>query len=231
MRIPGWAPSSRKVLRMFDALPVRIVLTLLIVCVFWTVGERAALSSDDHGGAKVVRVSPRLEARFDDQQLVLVYANRQLYEDKSFFAFNNRQAAKFADPRLVVFLEDYIDGSPTSGAEIDLSLNFMPQKLTETSPGVYQSEKVILGGGRNEIELNYKIGDKQGSMTLMLVIPAGATSLATSVTTSVPPPTVPGWVYALAGAIIYLIVTALFWARRARKAPASGEQATQGGSA
>ena len=227
MRILGWARSGRAMLRIFEALPARIVLTLLLVCAFSVTAERPGLGGD-HGAAKVVRVSPRLEARFDDQQLVLVYANRQLYEDKSLFAFNNRQVAKFADPRLVVFLENYIDGSPTTGAEIELMLNFLPQQLKETSPGVYQTEKVILGGGRNEIELNYKIGDKQGDMTLMLVIPAGATSLATSVTTSVPPPTVPGWVYALAGAIIYLIVTALFWARRARKAPASGEQATQG---
>ena len=226
MHILGWTPSARTILRTRKALPIRMVLTLLIFGAFWVAGERPALSGD-HGAAKVVRVSPRLEARFDDQQLVLVYANRQLYEDKSLFAFNNRQTSKFADPRLVVFLENYIDGTPTTGAEIDLSLNFLPQDLKETSPGVYQSEKVILGGGRNEIEFNYKIGDKQGSMTLMLVIPAGATSLATSVTTSVPPPTVPGWVYALGGIVIYLIVTALFWTRRARKAPASGEQTVQ----
>lgn len=226
MGIPGWTPSCRPVLRIFDALPARTVLTLLMICTFWVTGERPALSGDQ-SAAKVVRVSPRLEARFDDQQLVLVYANRQLYEDKSLFAFNNRQVSRFADPRLVVFLENYIDGSPTSGAEIDLSLNFLPHALKETSPGVYQSEKVILGGGRNEIELNYKIGDKRGSMTLMLVIPAGATSLATSVTTAVPPPTVPGWVYALGGAVIYLIVTALFWTRRARGAPASGNPMTE----
>lgn len=226
MRILGRTPSGRTTLRVFDALAARTVLTLLMIGIFWAAGEQPALSGD-HSAAKVVRISPRLEARFDDQQLVLVYANRQLYEDKSLFAFNNRQVSKFADPRLVVFLENYIDGAPTSGAEIQLSLNFLPHELKETSPGVYQSEKVILGGGRNEIELNYKIGDKQGSMTLMLVIPAGATSLATSVTTSVPPPTVPGWVYGLGGAVIYLIVTALFWTRRAREAPASGDPMTQ----
>ncbi|MDA0369786.1 MAG: hypothetical protein O2995_15505 [Proteobacteria bacterium] len=215
MHIYGWVPLGRAMRRFREALPYRVALTLLIIYVFGVIGERPAISGD-HGAAKVVRVSPRLEARFDDQQLVLVYANRQLYEDKSLFSFNNKQVAKFADPRLVVFLENYIDGSPTTGAQIDLSLNFLPQKLEETSPGVYQSEKVILGGGRNEIEFNYKIGDKQGSMTLMLVIPAGATSLATSVTTSVPPPTVPGWVYGLGALVIYLIVTALFWSRRAR---------------
>jgi hypothetical protein len=229
MHIDGWSRPGRAMFRVCHALPRRVALMLLIVCFFGVVGELAA-KTGDHGAAKVVRVSPRLEARFDDQQLVLVYANRQLYEDKLFFAFNNRQAAKFADPRLVVFLENYIDGSPTTGAQIDLSLNFLPQKLTETSPGVYQSEKVILGGGRNEIELNYKIGDKQGSMTLMLVIPAGATSLATSVTTSVPAPTVPGWVYALGALAIYLIVTALFWSRRARSPLPSVDHTTQPGS-
>ena len=170
MHIDRWAPPGQARPRICEALPNRVALMLLIIFIFAVVGERSAISGD-HGAAKVVRVSPRLEARFDDQQLVLVYANRQLYEDKSLFSFNNKQVAKFADPRLVVFLENYIDGTPTSGAQIDLSLNFLPQELKETSPGVYQSEKVILGGGRTEIELNYKIGDKQGSMTLMLVIP------------------------------------------------------------
>jgi hypothetical protein len=228
MHILGWTPSARTILRTRKALPIRMVLTLLIFGAFWVAGERPALSGD-HGAAKVIRVSPRLEARFGDQQLVLVYANRQLYEDKSLFAFNNRQVARFADPRLVVFLENYIDGSPTTGAEIGLSLNFLPLELKETSPGVYQSEKVILGGGRNEIEFDYKIGDKQGSKTLMLVIPAGATSLATSVTTSVPPPTVPGWVYALGVALIYLIITALFWTRRAQRVPDTGDHSTHQG--
>jgi hypothetical protein len=229
MHTVGWPQLGRAMLRICHALPRRAALMLMIICIFGVAGERAAISGD-HGAAKVVRVSPRLEARFDDQQLVLVYANRQLYEDKSFFAFNNRQAAKFADPRLVVFLENYINGSPTTGAQIELSLNFLPQKLTETSPGVYQSEKVILGGGRNEVELNYKIGDKLGSMTLMLVIPAGATSLATSVTTSVPAPTVPGWVYALGALAIYLMVTALFWSRRTRSPLPSVDHTTQSGS-
>ena len=228
MRINGWLRPGRAILRICHALPCRVALMLLIICVFGVVSERAAISGV-HGAAKVVKVSPRLEARFDDQQLVLVYANRQLYEDKSLFAFNNKQATKFADPRLVVFLENYINGSPTTGAQMDLLLNFLPQKLTETSPGVYQSEKVILGGGRNEVELNYKIGDKQGSMTLMLVIPAGATSLATSVTTSVPSPTVPGWVYALGALAIYLMVTALFWSRRARSPLPSADHTTQPG--
>jgi hypothetical protein len=52
----------------------------------------------------------------------------------------------------------------------------------------------------------------------MLVIPAGATSLANSVASSIPPPTVPGWVYALGGLAIYLLVTAVFWRRGNRAA-------------
>jgi hypothetical protein len=198
--------------------PFGLVYALLALCTIGMQDSQPARASDDHGGAKAINVSPRLEARFDDQQLVLVYANRQLYEDKPLLSFNNKQVVKFGDPRLVLFLENYVTGVPTIGAEIDLTLNFLPHTLKETAPGVYQTEKLILGGGRNEVELSYKIGAKEGDLTLMLVIPAGATSLANSVASSIPPPTVPGWVYALGGLAIYLLVTAVFWRRGNRAA-------------
>lgn len=168
-----------------------------------------------HGAAKSIVVSPRVEARFDDKQMVLVYANRQVHEDEPIFNFGGERPTKFADPRLVLFLENFIDGAPVAGAKIELMLNFIPQPLSETAPGIYQSEKVILGGGRNEVEVNYEIGGESGTVTMMLVIPGGAASTTGSIVTNVPPPTVPGWVYAAGGLVIYLIITALFWTRRA----------------
>lgn len=172
-----------------------------------------AWAEDGHnhgGGAVAIVVAPRTEARLENLQVVLVYANRRLYEDKRFQFFGNQQIEKFADPRVAVFLENLLTGEPTTGAELEATINFIPEPLKEIAPGVYVSENIVLGGGRNEIDLAYTIGDKQGVLPMTLVVPGGQSSGA-SVTTAVAPPVkIPDWVFAIVIIGIYAGVTAIY---------------------
>ena len=180
-----------------------------------TSGAWAGVHGYGGGGVEIV-VAPRTEARLDNLQVVLVYANRRLYEDERIQFFGKKRAEKFADPRIAVFLENLLTGEPTTGAKLEATINFVPEPLSEIAPGVYVTKNVVLGGGRNEIELAYKIDDKEGSLPMILVVPGGQSSGATVTTAVAPPVKIPDWVFALVILVIYGGVTGIFLKRRSR---------------
>ena len=184
---------------------------------------RAGQHGGSGGGSTAVTIAPRVEARIGDKQLVLIYANRRQFEDKTLAArfFGGTQPVKLSDPRIVVFLESFIDASPVSGAELEAVINFLPELLTEDAPGIYRSNAVILGGGRNEIELNYRIGEESGVLPLVLIVPGGASSGTATVSIDMPPLTIPSWLIAGVGLAVYLLIFALFFYRRSAN-PAGG---------
>lgn len=149
----------------------------------------------DHGGKTEVVVAPRTEARIGDRQLVLVYTQG----------------------RLVAFLEGFATGVPIRGAEMEATVNFQPEPLTEVAPGVYRSAEIALSGGGNEIELAWRAGTEDGTATLTLQIPTGAA--AAGGLDSLPVPKVPGWVFLAAALLLYGGVTLLFWRRAVRRRP------------
>jgi hypothetical protein len=195
------------------AMAFRILLTMLIVSSF----GRAALGGGGHdhgGGAAAVNVSPRVEARIGDQQLVLLYANRKEFQDATYRFFGGEQAVKLANPRVAVFLENFADATPTTGAKLEAVINFLPQELSEAAPGVYLSGPVTLGGGRNEIELTYTIGKESGTRRMMLLVPGGATSGTGALAIDAPVQSIPSWLFALAALFVYATVFGVFLRRR-----------------
>lgn len=189
-------------------------------------GVRAEDPHNDGGGAAVIVVAPRTEARVDNLQVVLVYANRRLYEDKRFQFFGNQQIEKFADPRIAVFVENMLTGEPTVGAQLEATINFVPEPLKEIAPGVYVSENIVLGGGRNEIEIAYSIGDKEGALPMTLVVPGGQSSGANVTTVVAPPVKIPDWVFAVIILGIYAGVTAIYTFRRKTQPSADETEAS-----
>lgn len=158
----------------------------------------SALAAGDHGpAATAISIAPRSEVRFDNQQLVALYAGGRLF----------------------VFIESFADGRPTRGAELEALVNFLPETLTEIAPGTYQSEPVSLSAGRTDIELNWRIGERDGTVPVVLQIPGRLGSA--SELTAMPAPKIPGWVFLLLAAALYAGVMMLFWRQvRNRQKPA-----------
>ncbi|NQW01113.1 MAG: hypothetical protein HQ483_15515 [Rhodospirillales bacterium] len=180
----------------------------------------AASDGHDHGGGGAeVSVSPRVEARLDKFQVVLVYANRQQYVDRNFQFFGNQPITKFSEQRLAVFLENFLTGEPGTGATLEAVVNFLPEPLSEIAPGVYVSKNITLGGGRNEVELNYQIDGQEGMLPMTLVVPGGASSGAQSTSIVAPPVKFSDWLFILVVIFIYLGVTAVYLARRPIQQP------------
>ncbi|MGE0254920.1 MAG: hypothetical protein AB7N54_02775 [Alphaproteobacteria bacterium] len=187
----------------------------------------ASAAGDDHGVRPVV-VSPRVEARVGSRQFVLVYANRQMFEDRQIRLFGNVQRVKYDRPRLALFIEDYATGAPTTGATVSATVNFLPLDLTEIAPGVYVSEEIVLGGGRNEVEVAYTIGAEDGTVPLLLAVAGGVsagTSGSAAAVSAVPPAEIPGWLFVAGGVAVYAAAAGLFMLRRRRAA--AGEPVQQ----
>ena len=88
-----------------------------------TIADAAGQGHDDHGpAAQTIVVAPRAEARLGDQEVVITYVNRSL----------------------IVYLQRYVDGVPTTGAEIELVVDFLPSHPEEIAPGVYVATDVAL---------------------------------------------------------------------------------------
>ncbi|MDF1794822.1 MAG: hypothetical protein P1U88_23140 [Thalassobaculaceae bacterium] len=192
---------------------------LAVSALLIAVSAGVALASDDHGGPKAVTVSPRVEARVGTHQFVLVYASRQLFEDRKFQFFGNVQRTKFDEPRLALFVEDYATAKPVSGAEIEAMVNFLPGAMTEISPGVYVTEEMVLGGGRNEVEISYTIGAESGDVSMLLLVAGGetsGTSASAAAVSAVKPTAIPSWVFVGGAVLIYLAAAGLFLIRRNR---------------
>ena len=178
-----------------------------------------AVASDDHGGGKTIVVAPRVEARVGTRQFVLVYANRQLFEDRKLQLFGNVQRVKFDRPRLALFVEDFATAEPVTGAEIEATINFLPEPMSEIAPGVYVTGEIILGGGRNEAEIAYTIGEESGSVPMLLVVAGGesaGTAASAAAVSAVRPVAVPTWIFMVGSLVVYAAVGGLFFLRRSR---------------
>jgi hypothetical protein len=147
---------------------------------------------DDAPAAQTIIVAPRAEARLGDQEVVITHVDRSL----------------------IVYLQRYVDGVPTTGAEIELVVDFLPSYPEEIAPGVYVATDVALAANREEIELKLAIDGRTDSAVLPLVNPAAvrtASQVAPRATA------VPGIIFAIAAATIFAMVNALFLRRAARQ--------------
>jgi hypothetical protein len=147
-------------------------------------------------------VAPRAELRLGDQELVLAYLSG----------------------RVIVFLQKYVDGTPTSGAAVQLTIDFIPADLKEIAAGVYGSDPWPLAGGSNDVEVSLTIGGRKESATIPLVIPnaGGATTAKSADFVSVG--AVPRFALVIAALVVFLGVNGLLLRRRismARATPAS----------
>ncbi len=159
---------------------------------------RPAFAEEGHNhGAepRTISVAPRTEARIGNQEAVLAY-------DRG---------------KLVLFLQRYSDGLPTTGAALEMTIDFAPVTFEEVAPGTYVANEVMLAAGRNELELAYKIGEREGTEMIVLTLPQTAGQAASARASSVPRAAVSGLLLAGVAAAIYAAVTALL-ALRSRPA-------------
>jgi hypothetical protein len=162
-----------------------------------------ARADEDTEQAAVNRVAPRAEARIGDQELVMTYLEGIPGEPNS--------------GKLIVYLQRYVDGVPTTGAKIDVTIDFMSETLSEIGPGVYSTVSLPIASGRNDIQLTYKLGDKEGTASFPLMV---ASTDGSTPSAALPPVTnrnVPGFVLAIFAAVIFVGVNGLLL-RRTRRA-------------
>lgn len=180
-------------------------------------------AAGDHGAAKTVSVSPRVEARVGTRQFVLVYANRRMFEDRQFQFFGNVQRPKFDRPRLALFIEDFATAEPVSGAEVEATVNFLPESMSEIAPGVYVTGEIVLGGGRNEVEIAFAMDGESGTVPMLLMIAGGestGTASSAAAVSTVRPVAIPDWLFVAAGLAVYAAAAGVFMMRRSRRAGA-----------
>lgn len=158
-----------------------------------TIADAAGQDDRDDGpAAQTIVVAPRAEARLGDQEVVITYVDRSL----------------------IVYLQRYVDGVPTTGAEIELVVDFLPSYPEEIAPGVYVATDVALAANRTEIELTVTIDGRTNSAVLPLVTPTAIRSASQATPRAA---AVPGIVFAIAAAAIFAVVNALFLRRAARQ--------------
>ena len=114
--------------------------------------QEASAQAHSHGPApQVIVVGPRSEMRIANQEAVLTYHN----------------------DAPIVFLHRYSDGEPTTGADVEATVNFIVSPMAEIAPGVYRAE-AQLTAGRNDVELSYALGDQSGSAATSITLPSRA---------------------------------------------------------
>jgi len=148
---------------------------------------------DDAPPVQAIVVAPRAEARLGSQEVVITYVNRSL----------------------IVYLQRYVDGVPTTGADIELVVDFLPSHPEEIAPGVYVATDLSLAADREEVELSVTIDGRTDSAVLPLLTPAAARPASGATPRKV---AVPGIVFAIAAAGIFAGVNAIFFRRAARQA-------------
>jgi hypothetical protein len=175
-----------------------LVAGLLVAAVLF--GSLVALAprAAAHGEAatqRAIAVAPRAEMRIGNQEVVVTYVGGAV----------------------VLFLHRYIDGVPTKGAELEITVDFMPATLSEIAPGVYRSEPMSLAGGRNEIELAYVIGEQEGSEVIPITVPTNSRAATPRSNPAPAAGSVPGPVLAAIAVLLFAGVNVLLF-RRARRA-------------
>ena len=159
-----------------------------------TIGWSGYASADgDHDAEpRQIFVAPRTEIRIGDQELVLAYLGG----------------------RVVAFLQRYVDGVPTTGASIELTIDFLPSELKEIAPGVYSGDPMPLAGGSNDIDIALAIGEQKETATVTLVVTT-TTKAATAIAAPVLVGAVPGFVLVIGALVVFLGVNGLLLWRRA----------------
>lgn len=151
---------------------------------------------DDEPPPQIITVAPRVETRVGDQELVLTYIGG----------------------RIVAFLQRYVDGTPTTGAAIELTIDFLPTDLKEIAPGIYSSDPTPLAGGSNDIDVALTMGEAKQSATVTLMVTSAAKA-ATATVIPVALGSVPGFVLVIGAVVVFLAVNGLL-IRRGRVRPA-----------
>ena len=146
--------------------------------------------SDDEPPPQVIVVAPRIETRLGDQELVLTYVGG----------------------RIVAFLQRYVDGVPTTGATIELTIDFLPTDLKEIAPGVYSSDPTPLAGGSNDVDIALALGDKKQTATVKLVVTT-STKAAIAMSTPTVVGAVPGFVLVIGAVVVFLAINGLLLRR------------------
>lgn len=169
----------------------RSVWPALCAVLFLLAGGAGAFAEEedahDHGAApRNVDVAPRAEARIGNQEIVIAYER----------------------DRLVLFLQRYSDGQPTPGAELAITVDFVPVAFKEIAPGTYITDNVMLAAGHNDLELTYKIGDREGTETIPLTLLGGSVQKGTA-RIVMPSSTTSGLLLAVLAFGIYIAVSAL----------------------
>jgi len=183
--------DRRKLLRHLGTLTALLLATFIAAA-----APGRAEEGHSHGPApRTISVAPRTELRIGNQEAVVAY-------DRG---------------KLVLFLQRYSDGQPTSGATLEMTVDFVPVSFEEVAPGTYVASEVMLAAGRNDLELSYKIGEREGAETIALMLPQTAGQVASSRPASAPRAAVSGLLLAGIAAAIYAAVTALL-ALRSRPA-------------
>src|SRR5256885_1614635 len=93
--------------------------------------------AEDEPPPRAIVVAPRAEGRIGDKELVKAYPDSP--------------PGVPATGKLIVYLQRYTDGIPTTGAKIDVTIDFISETLTEIGPGVYSSASLPISSGRNDV--------------------------------------------------------------------------------
>jgi hypothetical protein len=153
-----------------------------------------AEAHSDAPAQRAIAVAPRAETRIGSQEVVVTYVGGAI----------------------VLFLHRYIDGVPTKGAELEITVDFMPSSLAEIAPGVYRSDPLSLAGGRNEVELAYVIGEQEGSEVIPITVPTNSKAATPRSNPAPSAGSVPGPVLAAIALLLFAGVNFLLF-RRARR--------------
>ena len=99
-----------------------------------------------------VVIAPRAEARVGQTEIVTVFT-------KQIFA---------------VFLSRYADDVPITGAKVEASTDLQTAELTETDPGVYSTQELLMSSGRNDMTIKFSIAGVTSEKAMPLMMPIDA---------------------------------------------------------
>ena len=192
--------------------PLRI--TAAIAIFFGAFGVLEAHEGHSHGHShgdeetahavlaeSVQELYPRAESRLGAHQALVIYATDSI--GKKLVDIESGESSS-EESRLVLFLDDYATASPTVGARLDVSVDFVPYSPIERSPGMYVLEEVTLGPGDHEIELTLTTDSYTDQGVMMLTIP-GLVEHAEGEGVSTVLEVIPTWVL-LVGMLVFLSV-------------------------
>ncbi len=144
-----------------------------------------------------VVIAPRAEARVGQTEIVTVFS-KQIY---------------------AVFLSQYTDDVPITGAKVEASTDLQTADLTETDPGVYSTQELLMSSGRNDMTIKFTVNGvtSEKAMPLMMPIEARVAAPPRAVITTASPLTIAGAILA-----VYALLSAAFLiARRRSPRPAA----------